>query len=90
MDYVHEKGRISATDADGSLLAEILFPDAEDGCVDIVRTFVDDRLRGKGIAGELVSLAYDDIKASGKSARASCSYAEVWFEKHPDKRDILA
>lgn len=90
MEYQHEDGRISATDADGRVIAEILFPEGEDGVVDIVRTFVDDSLRGQGTAGELMSLAYDDIKASGRSTRASCSYAAAWFTKHQDKRDILA
>ena len=25
----------------------------------------------------------------GKRARATCSYAEIWFERHPEEADLL-
>lgn len=82
-----EKGRIYAEE-EGKLLAEILFPE-KDGVADIKRTFVDDSLRGSGIAGELVKEAVAVIRSSGLKARATCVYAGAWFEKHPDQQDIL-
>ena len=43
--------------------------------------FVDDSLRGMGIAGELVSRAVQQIQANGKQVTATCSYAAHWLEK---------
>ena len=48
-------------------------------CID--HTFVDDSLRGMGIAGELVSRAVQQIQANGKQVTATCSYAAHWLEK---------
>lgn len=33
--------------------------------------------------------AADQIRAEGKRARATCSYAKIWFEKHPEEADLL-
>ena len=52
-------------------------------------TFVDDTLRGQGVAGQLLRAAADQIRAEGKRARATCSYAEIWFERHPEEADLL-
>ena len=52
-------------------------------------TFVDDTLRGQGVAGQLLQAAADQIRAEGKRARATCSYAEIWFERHPEEADLL-
>lgn len=83
MDFLTEKERIYATDAAGRMIAEITFP-ARDGIATIDHTFVDDSLRGQGIAGELVRLAADRIIADGNCIAATCPYAVVWFRRHPE------
>jgi predicted GNAT family acetyltransferase len=88
--FITEENRIYANDVAGNLIAEITFPDEGLGVVNINHTFVDDSLRGQGIAGTLVTLAYDKIKSQGKTAKLTCPYAVQWFEKHPDKQDIVA
>ena len=70
------------------LAAEITFPD-RDGAAEIDHTFVDDSLRGQGVAGELMRAAVDQIRAENKRARAVCTYARSWFEKHPEEADLL-
>ena len=50
---------------------------------------MDDTLRGQGVAGQLLQAAADQIRAEGKRARATCSYAEIWFERHPEEADLL-
>ena len=87
MEFQREEGRIYAMDGD-HLLAEITFPD-RDGAADIDRTFVDDSLRGQGVAGQLMRAAVDQIRSEGKKARATCTYAQSWFEKHPEEADLL-
>lgn len=50
MEFQKEPGRIFALGEDGKLLAEITFPTGEDGVADINHTFVDESLRGQGVA----------------------------------------
>ncbi|MCQ4635740.1 N-acetyltransferase [Anaerovorax odorimutans] len=90
MELQKEKNRIFATNETGRLVAEITFPDAGNGLVDIDHTFVDDSLRGQGAAGQLVEAAVKQIASEGKKAKVTCSYAVKWFQKHEEYRDILA
>ena len=87
MDFQKETGRIYA-EKEGKLVAEITFPE-EDGVAVIDHTFVDDSLRGQGVAGQLVRAAADQIRDQGKKARAVCTYAQAWFQRHPEERDLL-
>ena len=89
MEYIKEKNRIYANDASGKLIAEVTFPDCGENTVVIDHTFVDDSLRGQGVAAELMEAAYSAIKSSGKVATLTCSYAVKWFEKNKKKNDIL-
>jgi predicted GNAT family acetyltransferase len=89
VNFVSEFNRVYAKDDNGRVIAEVFFPPVGAGVVEIERTFVDDSLRGGGVAGELLEAAYARIKEDGKKARAVCGYAVRWFEKHADKRDIL-
>ena len=58
--------------------------------VDINHTFVDDSLRGQGIAGQLMERCVAQLRAAGLKTRTSCTYAANWFAKHPDQADLLA
>jgi len=75
---------------DTEVLAYVTFPLESEGVVNITRTVVSDTLRGQGIAGKLMNLAYETISQRGLKAKLTCSYAIGWFEKNQDKRDILA
>lgn len=83
MEYITEKDRIYATDEGGKVIAEVTFP-TEDGVSVIDHTFVDPSLRGQGVAGKLVELAANAIQKSGNRIAATCPYAVVWFERHPE------
>ncbi len=83
MEFITEKDRIYATDAAGKVIAEVTFPTV-DGVSTIDHTFVDPSLRGQGVAGKLVKLAADKILAEGNQIAATCSYAILWFERHPE------
>lgn len=90
MEFQKETGRIFAQDAEGKVLAEITFPTGEDGVADINHTFVDESLRGKGVANQLVKAAADTLRQEGKHTKTSCGYAAKWFESHPEEQDLLA
>lgn len=88
MNFQHEENRIFALDPSGKLIAEVTFP-VSDGFAVIDHTFVDDSLRGQGIAGQLLTSAAEQIRNSGLKAKPVCSYAVKWFEKHSEYSDIL-
>ena len=80
-----ETDRIYATDPSGKIVAEVTLP-AKGDIATINHTFVDDSLRGQGIAAVLVKLAADRILADGNRIAATCPYAVSWFSKHPEYR----
>lgn len=90
MSYVMERDRVQLLDESWNVLAEVTFPEVERGVAEIRRTFVDESLRGQGVAGELMRRAVTSIAASGFRARPTCSYAVSWFEKHPEHAALLA
>lgn len=89
MDFIYEKNRIYKKDENGKLLAEITFPVLDEHTVNINHTFVDDSLRGEGVADMLMQAAADRIRTSGKRALPTCSYAAYWFGRHPEYEDLL-
>lgn len=52
-------------------MAEITFPETEPGIFTIDHTFVDESLRGQGMAGRLVQAAVDAIERSGGEVKAT-------------------
>lgn len=53
-------------------------------------TVVHDAFAGKGLAGQLVKAALDDVRAQGKKVRPLCPYVARYIEKHPEYADLLA
>ena len=90
MDFIKEPGRIYAEDENGKIVAKVTFPLTAKGVVAIDHTFVDESLRGLGVADLLMEEAYGQLKDEGLKAEAVCSYAVAWYKRHPEKRDILA
>ena len=89
MEFIHEENRIAVYSAENTVIAEVTFPAAADGTVDVNHTFVDSSLRGKGVAGTLMEELVAELRRTGKKAKLSCSYAIGWFEKHPECGDVL-
>lgn len=90
MDFKYEPNRIYLQDADGALLAEVTFLTISNTAVEINHTFVDDSLRGQGVAAVLLKAAADHLRAEKKQVFPTCSYAVRWFEKNPAYADLLA
>lgn len=89
MNFTYTPNQIALYDSNSILLAEVTFPDSDNNTVNINHTFVDDSLRGQGIAGQLMKAAADHLRSEGKKAVLTCSYAINWFEKHPEYQDLL-
>ena len=84
MEFITEKSRIYATDAQGRTIAEVTFPSTGDGTVCIDHTWVDSSLRGQGIAGKLLETLADHLRSAGLRAQPVCSYAVAWFAARPE------
>lgn len=82
MNFITEHSRIYAEDESGKVVAEITFP-AKDGVATIDHTFVDESLRGQGVAGRLMEAAVAKIRADGNEVAATCSYAARWLRDSP-------
>lgn len=82
MDYKIYYTKISFIDDNEKEVAKITFPEISPNVYEIQKTFVDDSLRGQGIAGKLVQMAISEINKRGGEITASCSYAKQWIEKH--------
>jgi predicted GNAT family acetyltransferase len=89
MKFERKGNWIFRKDDGGDIVAEITFPNLREGVVVINHTYVDNALRGQGVASELVEAAYEAIKAEGKKAALTCPYAVKWFHDRPEKNDIV-
>ena len=82
MKLTYENERIAYYGENGEALAAVEFPARGNGTVEVTRTFVDERLRGQGAAGELMRALVVVLRERGIKARLTCSYAVKWFEKN--------
>ncbi len=91
MDWKFENGRIYANADDQSKLAELTYYVREDGTTVIDHTYVSDSLRGKGVAGQMMTVAAEDFRKRNIKVTATCSYAHAWLKRHSEAyADILA
>jgi uncharacterized protein len=56
----------------------------------IMHTGVPPEVGGRGIAGDLTRAALEFARAEGLKVRPLCSYAAVYFRRHPEYGDLLA
>ncbi|MGD9909239.1 MAG: GNAT family N-acetyltransferase [Candidatus Izemoplasmatales bacterium] len=89
MEFITEENRIYSSDESGKVIAEVTFPTRDENRLDINHVYVDESLRGQGLASHLMVLAYNEIKARGKKIVAKCPYAISWFKKYPEYQDIV-
>lgn len=81
MDFITKTDKIICLE-NGREVAEITFPEIEKGVFDINHTFVDESMQGRGIAGQLVRRAINEINLRGGEIKTSCSYARKYIEKN--------
>ena len=75
---------IHAYGEDGTMLAEATFEAPEAGTLDVNHTFVDESLRGTGMASELMRRVVEFAEARDVRLLASCPFAHGWLERHQD------
>lgn len=89
MEFIYEPEVIYAVDSDGKRVAELTFHPISGDIVEIDHTFVDDSLRGQGVANRLVNAAVTQIAEQKKKIIPTCSYAAHWFSTHPEYQYLL-
>lgn len=89
MNLKYERGHIYSLGPNNEVIAEVTFPEIRNGIVDINHTFVDDSLCGQGVASRLMEETAKKLRADGKKAMLTCSYAQSWFARHKEFSDIL-
>lgn len=80
MEYKTYNNRIAAVE-NGEEIGEVTFTESN-GIYNINHTYVDNRLRGQGIASELVRRAVEEIERRGGHVTATCSYALLWLARN--------
>ena len=78
MDYV----------VDGEVLATVSFRPCGDATTELYHTFVDDRLRGQGVAAKLMEAAAREMRRRGTQVLPTCPYAAKWFAVHEEYSDL--
>ncbi|MDO4792890.1 MAG: GNAT family N-acetyltransferase [Filifactor alocis] len=80
MKYSYEPGRIFANDENGKTIAEVTFKHIDETTIDVDHTFVDESLRGQGVANELMVEVSKLLEEKNWKAVPTCSYAVKWSE----------
>lgn len=78
------------TDADGAMRVVWADYGVQGDRREILHVEAEDELRGSGAAGRFMASLADHARAEGIKLTPRCSYAAVWFKRHPDQGDVLA
>ncbi|AMJ65114.1 GNAT family N-acetyltransferase [Hymenobacter sp. PAMC 26628] len=81
--------RFTATQAAGT--GELVYELPKTGVIDFVHTFVDESLRGQGVADELAQAGLAYARAQHLKARTSCEFMAAFAQRHhAEYADVLA
>ncbi|MBS6267664.1 MAG: N-acetyltransferase [Tannerella sp.] len=59
----------------------------KNGKLNILHTIVPPQIGGQGVASQLVKATYDYAIDNHLKPVATCSYAAIWLQRHPEYRD---
>ncbi len=83
-----EAQRYELHDSEDGLLASAEYAVNGDS-VAITRVFTRPTHRGRGLAAVVTEYAVDQIVADGRTVLPVCSYAQAWFEQHPERNGVI-
>ena len=61
-----------------------------DDVVLLTHVEADPALRGSGAAGRLMEAIVAHARSQGLKLSPRCSYAVIWFKRHPETTDVVA
>ncbi len=83
----HSKNRFEAS-LDGKT-ALIKYRKEADGTLNLFHTEVPDEFEGRGVGGQLVKAALDQIKADNLKIIPSCPFVAAYVKRHPEYHDLV-
>jgi predicted GNAT family acetyltransferase len=75
---------------DGRSVGFTQFRAGEDGVVVFPHTVIDEDQRGKGLGGQLIGGALDDIRARGERIVAECKAVRAFVDENDEYADLVA
>lgn len=90
MKLIKGDNRFYQEDAEGKLIAEITYKPVDDNTVEADGTFVDESLRGGGVAEQLVDHLVEEMKTEGKKIIPVCPYVVALFKRKKEKYADIA
>lgn len=87
MNFLKDKGAIYLRDESGKKIAQITYSDhlEAENVWNVDSTFVDESLRGQGVAEKLVDALADEARQYHQQLNPVCSYVVKLFERKPEK-----
>lgn len=82
MNYSESRYRIWRKEKDGTVSAEIEFPELTRGHYRIVRLYVSPEWEGRGVREELLAMAAERIRERGAEVTSQDPFAADWLRKH--------
>ena len=83
MLFVREGNALRYRDENGKVLAEISWRVVNEALIDVNHTYVDESLRGQGIAAQLLDALVAEATEAGWKIHASCVYVVRQFARSP-------
>lgn len=75
----------------GGELASVVDYRIRENQISFHHTYTAPHMRGKGLAGKIVSFAVDDVEQSTEYRIVPmCWYVGVWFDEHPERKELLS
>lgn len=90
MKVEHDKENQQFTVALETDEAELAYATQETGIIAFTHTFVPETARGKGIANLLITEGLRYAEANNLKVLAQCEAVQAYFERHPEKKELLA
>jgi predicted GNAT family acetyltransferase len=69
--------------------AELAYSLPAAGIIDFTHTYVDEALRGKGLAEELAKAGLAFAREQNLRVRTSCEFMQGFVERHPEYQPLL-
>lgn len=94
MQFQHQdngkKGEFFTGDANGKRIAEISYVWRDENTIIADHTWVDDSLRGQGVARQLLDVLVEFSRAKQLKIISTCSYVDVMFQRDQSLADVVA
>ena len=74
---------------DGESVGFTQFRVRDDGVLVFPHTVIDEDQRGKGLGGQLIGAALDDVRSRGERIVAECEAARGFVDEHQEYADLV-